>query len=71
MPIDLKELLAPRGCALLIMECQEGIIGAGSGRLSFVGILHLLGRCGSVMKLGVLSRYSGNQKKSDEGKCCN
>jgi biuret amidohydrolase len=37
MPIDLKELLAPGHCALLLMECQEGIIGAGGGRLSALG----------------------------------
>ena len=34
MPVDLKELLQPRHAALLLMECQEGIIGAGTGRLS-------------------------------------
>ena len=34
MPIDLKALLDPQHCALLLMECQEGIIGAGGGRLS-------------------------------------
>jgi nicotinamidase-related amidase len=27
MPIDLKSLLAPASTALLIMECQEGIVG--------------------------------------------
>lgn len=34
MPIDLAQLLDPRGCAVLVMECQEGVIGAGGGRLS-------------------------------------
>ncbi len=37
MPVDLKEILSPKGCALLLMECQEGIIGAGGGRLSALG----------------------------------
>lgn len=32
MPLDLKALLAPSETALLMMECQEGIIGSG-GRL--------------------------------------
>jgi len=31
MPIDLKALLNPSESALLLMECQEGIIGAGGG----------------------------------------
>lgn len=30
MPIDLRELLDPKRCALLLMECQEGIIGSGA-----------------------------------------
>jgi nicotinamidase-related amidase len=37
MPIDLRALLDPQGCALLLMECQEGIIGAGSARLGALG----------------------------------
>jgi len=37
MPVDLQTLLAPADSALLIMECQEGIIGAGSGRLNALG----------------------------------
>lgn len=37
MPVDLKELLVPKRCALLLMECQEGIIGAGGGRLGALG----------------------------------
>lgn len=30
MPVDLTELLEPQRCALLLMECQEGIIGSGA-----------------------------------------
>lgn len=37
MPVDLTELLAAERCALLLMECQEGIIGSGGGRLSALG----------------------------------
>ncbi|HYD46900.1 MAG TPA: isochorismatase family protein, partial [Terriglobales bacterium] len=34
MAIDLAQRLAPKRCALLIMECQEGVIGAaGLGAL--------------------------------------
>ncbi len=31
MPLDLKDLLNPAHSALLLMECQEGIIGSGGG----------------------------------------
>ncbi|MBI1817326.1 MAG: isochorismatase family protein [Deltaproteobacteria bacterium] len=35
MPVDLKELLNPAHSALLLMECQEGVIGSGgAGRLN-------------------------------------
>ena len=30
MPIDLKQLLAPAHSAVLVMECQEGIVGGGA-----------------------------------------
>jgi nicotinamidase-related amidase len=36
VPVDLKALLAPSGTALLMMECQEGIIGGG-GALGALG----------------------------------
>ncbi len=36
MPVDLKALLDPRTTALLMMECQEGIIGGG-GKLGALG----------------------------------
>jgi biuret amidohydrolase len=31
LPVELKELLTPAHTALLLMECQEGIIGGGGG----------------------------------------
>jgi nicotinamidase-related amidase len=37
MPVDLKALLDPRRTALLMMECQEGIIGAGAAALGALG----------------------------------
>ncbi len=37
MPVDLQQLLDRKRSALLIMECQEGVIGAGSGRLNALG----------------------------------
>jgi nicotinamidase-related amidase len=36
MPIDLKQLLDPAHAAVLVMECQEGVIGGG-GRLGALG----------------------------------
>ncbi len=36
MAIDLKELLAPKHSALLLMECQQGVIGSG-GRMGALG----------------------------------
>jgi len=37
MPVDLKALLAPAQTALLMMECQEGIIGGGAAALGALG----------------------------------
>ena len=37
MPVDLKALLAPSQTALLMMECQEGIIGGGAAALGALG----------------------------------
>ena len=34
MPVDLASLLEPSRTALLLMECQEGVIGEGAGTLS-------------------------------------
>lgn len=49
MPIDLKQLLVPQGCALLLMECQEGIIGSGA-RLGALG--EAVARHGTVAHIG-------------------
>jgi nicotinamidase-related amidase len=37
VPVDLKALLEPRQAALLMMECQEGIIGSGGPALGALG----------------------------------
>jgi nicotinamidase-related amidase len=49
MPIDLKELLEPKTCALLLMECQEGIIGSGA-RMGALG--EAVARQGTVAHIG-------------------
>jgi len=51
MPIDLKDLLKPSHSALLLMECQEGIIGSGRG-----GRLNALAE--SVAKHGTIDRIA-------------
>ncbi len=45
MPVDLKELLLPKQCALLMMECQQGVIG-GEGR--FNALAEAVARHGTV-----------------------
>jgi len=49
MPVDLKELLAPQHCALLLMECQEGVIGSG-GRMGALG--EAVERHGTIAHIG-------------------
>ena len=49
MPVDLKELLDPRRCALLLMECQEGVIGSGA-RMGALG--EAVARHGTVEHIG-------------------
>lgn len=49
MPVDLKALLEPQRCALLLMECQEGIIGSGA-RMGALG--EAVARHGTVAHIG-------------------
>lgn len=51
MAIDLRELLAPDRCALLMMECQQGVIG-GEGR--FNALAESVERHGMVAQIGRL-----------------
>jgi nicotinamidase-related amidase len=49
MPVDLKALLDPRQTALLMMECQEGIIGRGAAALGALG--EAVNRHGTVQQI--------------------
>lgn len=49
MPIDLKQILAPKHSALLLMECQEGVIGSG-GRMGALG--EAVERHGTIAHIG-------------------
>jgi nicotinamidase-related amidase len=48
MPLDLKQLLDPAHTAVLVMECQEGVIGGG-GRLGALG--EAVARHGTVARI--------------------
>jgi biuret amidohydrolase len=48
MPLDLKQLLAPAHTAVLVMECQEGVIGGG-GKLGALG--DAVARHGTVARI--------------------
>jgi len=37
MPVDLKALLDPARTAVLVMECQQGVIGGGAGTFGALG----------------------------------
>jgi nicotinamidase-related amidase len=52
MPIDVAQLLNPAHSALLLMECQQGIIGAGGGRLNALG--DAVARHGTVAQIARL-----------------
>lgn len=62
MPIDLDELLAPEACALVVQECQRGVVGdlsglpalaenARKGMLSAIADLLRVGRAAGVSVL--------------------
>jgi len=51
MPIDLKQLVDPGRTAVLVMECQEGVIGGG-GKLGALG--DAVARHGTVARIGAL-----------------
>lgn len=59
MPIDLKALVAPSQTALLMMECQEGIIGGGArlGALAEAVVRH--GTIGRIECLLHAARRAG------------
>jgi nicotinamidase-related amidase len=49
VPVDLKALLAPSRSALLMMECQEGIIGGGA---KLGALAESVARHGTVERIG-------------------
>jgi nicotinamidase-related amidase len=58
--IDLKELLNPTHAAFLMMECQEGIIAPGAGRLN--ALAEAVGRHGiveQIQRLLTAARHAG------------
>jgi nicotinamidase-related amidase len=75
MAINLKELLDPSRAALLIMECQEGIIGAGSGRLNALGeavarhrtVEHIARALGAARQAQVRVFYLTVARRADNG----
>jgi biuret amidohydrolase len=75
MAINLKELLDPSRAALLIMECQEGIIGAGSGRLNALGeavarhrtVEHIARALGAARQAQVPVFYLTVARRADNG----
>jgi nicotinamidase-related amidase len=51
MPVDLRALLNPAHAALLLMECQEGVIGTGSGgRLN--ALAEAVAKHGTIEQIG-------------------
>lgn len=49
MPIDLSPFLEPRGCAVVVFECQENVVGPSS---------HLAGLVASVASSGMLDHVA-------------
>lgn len=59
MPVDLTTLLAPARCALLMMECQQGVIGGG-GRFNALGeAVAATGMVAQIARLQQAARKAG------------
>jgi len=52
MPVDLSQIVDPRHTALLIMECQEGIVGSSASRLGALG--EAVARHGTIARIAAL-----------------
>jgi len=59
MPIDLAPFLAPRGCALVVFECQENVVGASSRLPGLVASVESSGMLAKVAELLECARASG------------
>ena len=67
MAVDLKQILDPAQTAVLVMECQEGIVGgAGFGALghrAFLRLLFLLSPLPNGERVAAKRRESGATEK--------
>jgi nicotinamidase-related amidase len=59
VPLDLKALLAPARTALLMMECQEGIIGRGSKLGALAESVERHGTVGHIARVLSAARGAG------------
>ena len=74
MPVDLKQLLDPKHTAVLVMECQEGIVGGGAA-LGALGeavqrhgsIAQIARVLGAARALGVPIFYLTVARRPDSG----
>ena len=59
MPIDLAPFLEPRGCALVVFECQENVVGASSQLPGLVAAVEAAGMLARVARLLECARAAG------------
>ncbi len=59
MPIDLAPFLDPRGCALVVFECQENVVGASSRLPGLVAAVESSGMLAKVAQLLECARAVG------------
>lgn len=59
MAVDLKELLRPERCALLMMECQRGIIGGGGRFNALAEAVERGGTVAQIRRLVLAARRRG------------
>jgi len=59
MPIDLSPYLKPSECSIIVFECQENVIGAGSQLPGLVASVREGGILGSIADLLTAARSAG------------
>jgi nicotinamidase-related amidase len=59
MPIDLKQLLDPARSAVLLMECQQGVIGRGAGLGALADAVERHGTVGNIRRVLDAARAAG------------